>query len=431
MSEQMQLPYLEIEKSKIANRTFLRENFERGSNEIYKIPFADIKIRENFNRKEFKDIEELSLLIEEHGLLTPLTVDVLIDHTIYLEQGERRYRAIKMLRDKGNKSFKTVECFVNNNQVTEYDRTVNIWISNSSRQDLHVLDQAENIVRIKTLYGKKLSNEEIGQKLGVSRQTVDNLILLNEQPDDFKNELRIGNYNYTTAMAAIRNKNKIEKQADKAEEDSHKTSDAPTPLPKDELAGDIKELEALNIRAEQQEQREKEFEEKEFLRLEKEAVLVEVSYETLTIHIGKRLAMNATSKWSEDFADPDSGEVVSIERFMIAMKQGVLINEQTIEDLIEAKVKEVWIFKEVTIAPSVITQIVEGEEKSKFDLSRIEISQIQNIISLSDKLEMMVSKLDVPDGLKKDVIDVVKWIQKDADELRTWIHSNKKQNKIR
>jgi hypothetical protein len=65
----------------------------------------------------------------------------------------------------------------------------------------------------------------------------------------------------------------------------------------------------------------------------------------------------------------------------------------------------------------------------KFDESRIEIKQVQNIIRNADKIEAIVNKLDVPEGTKTDITNLVKWMQKDLEEVRNWIHSNKKENK--
>ena len=73
----------------------------------------------------------------------------------------------------------------------------------------------------------------------------------------------------------------------------------------------------------------------------------------------------------------------------------------------------------------------EDDGTVKYDESRDEIKQIQNCIKLADKLEAIVNKLDVPEGTKKDIADIVKWQQKDLAEVRSWIHKNKKQNKAR
>lgn len=65
----------------------------------------------------------------------------------------------------------------------------------------------------------------------------------------------------------------------------------------------------------------------------------------------------------------------------------------------------------------------------KYDETRVEIKQIQNCIGLADKLEAIVNKLDVPEGTKTDVCNIVKWLQNDLAEVRDWCHKNKSQNK--
>jgi hypothetical protein len=64
----------------------------------------------------------------------------------------------------------------------------------------------------------------------------------------------------------------------------------------------------------------------------------------------------------------------------------------------------------------------------KYDESRDEVKQIQNCIKLADKLEAITNKFDIPDGSKKDVADIVKWMQKVLSVVSSWIHTNKKQN---
>lgn len=332
--EQLSLPYEQI--TKIANRDYLRANFEKAFERVaYYIPRDKIEIRGGFNRQIFKDIELLADLIEAHDLIEPLVVDVLADGRIQIEKGERRYRAIDLLVKRGcKKDFSVLPCYVNGPSVTELQRATDIWVSNMGRQDLHPLDQAQMAVRLKTMFGKSLSNEEIGKQLGTSRQTVDNLILIYNSDDATKDEIKNGAWGITEAVRYIRAEIKAKKDAEKKENASHQTSLAIN-TPKDPLKDELAELDELDQQA-------------------------------------KAITLEA-----ENGAE----------------------NGSTTE---------------------------KPEKELKYDESRPEIAQIQEIIKSADKLEMMVNRLDVPDGVKTDVAGVVYWIQKQAAELRPWIHTNKK-----
>lgn len=85
------------------------------------------------------------------------------------------------------------------------------------------------------------------------------------------------------------------------------------------------------------------------------------------------------------------------------------------------------------VAKSVVTVLPGGDDDSvKYDMDRVEVQQIQNVIKNFDKLSGIVSRIDCcPEQTKTDVEKLVDWTQKDLAEIRTWIHKNKKQNKSR
>lgn len=59
--------------------------------------------------------------------------------------------------------------------------------------------------------------------------------------------------------------------------------------------------------------------------------------------IGQELASKVLREWVEDFVDEDTTEVVSIERKEIVLRSGTIIDHNSIEIILAAKVKEVWI----------------------------------------------------------------------------------------
>jgi DNA-directed RNA polymerase subunit beta len=62
--------------------------------------------------------------------------------------------------------------------------------------------------------------------------------------------------------------------------------------------------------------------------------------------VGRKLAARILRKWTEDFVDEDTGEVVTIERNEIILERDSIIDEETIEAILEAEVQEVVLQKE-------------------------------------------------------------------------------------
>ncbi len=62
--------------------------------------------------------------------------------------------------------------------------------------------------------------------------------------------------------------------------------------------------------------------------------------------IGRKLAARVLKTWIEDFADEDTGEVVSIERNEIILERDIILDEENIEMILETGVKSVILQKE-------------------------------------------------------------------------------------
>lgn len=368
---QLQLPYFEIKE--VVNRQYLRDNFKQTGRASYYIQFSKIKIRENFNKRIVYDgIQELSDSIFVHGLKEPLTLDILTNGDAYIEMGHRRYKAMQLLVEKGKDGWSEetmIEFFSNKSDVTELDRMINQYTSNNNKKKLKPFEAAAVAYEAKFNFSEKpKSNEEIAELLGVSRQQIDNYITIATASDELKNQMVLADMNLTDCLALLKSKKKLDKQTDKVEEDSHKKSAPPTPLPKDILKEELDELKELDAQVEQM---------KQYGEIDEENEEVRITNPELKKHeskglslIGNTIANNSKEKLEDD---------------------GVV----------------------------------------KYDSDRPEIAQIQNIIKLADKIEAVVNKLDCPEGTKTDITNYVKWLQKDAAEVREWIHKNKKQNKIR
>ena len=73
---------------------------------------------------------------------------------------------------------------------------------------------------------------------------------------------------------------------------------------------------------------------------------IKVSKIGLKKYIGRRLAARVLNTWHEDFVDEDTGEVVSIERNEIILDRDTVLDEDNIQEILDADVKTILLHKE-------------------------------------------------------------------------------------
>lgn len=73
---------------------------------------------------------------------------------------------------------------------------------------------------------------------------------------------------------------------------------------------------------------------------------IKVSKTGLKKVVGRRLAARVLKSWVEDFVDEDTGEVVSIERNEVIIDRETILNDDHIDEIIEASVKTILLHKE-------------------------------------------------------------------------------------
>jgi len=73
---------------------------------------------------------------------------------------------------------------------------------------------------------------------------------------------------------------------------------------------------------------------------------VVVSREGLQPYIGRRLAARVLRSWVEDFVDEDTGEVVSLERNEVVLERDSVLDEGSVEEIVDMGIKTIFIQKE-------------------------------------------------------------------------------------
>ena len=73
---------------------------------------------------------------------------------------------------------------------------------------------------------------------------------------------------------------------------------------------------------------------------------VQATKEELTKNIGSKLAARVLKTWNEDFVDEDTGEVVYIERNQIVVDRETILDENNIEDILDAGVNTILLHRD-------------------------------------------------------------------------------------
>ncbi len=144
-------------------------------NQIQKNPFQP--------RKEFDgdEIKSLSESIRTHGVLQPLVVRK-VGNDFQLVAGERRLRAAQVA---GMRDVPVHIVEFNDQQVFEA-----ALVENIQRSDLNAIEKAQGFKDYLDRF--KLTQDQLGTKLGMDRTTISNLIGLLNLPPSVQDAVRLG-----------------------------------------------------------------------------------------------------------------------------------------------------------------------------------------------------------------------------------------------
>ena len=142
---------------------------------------------------EEHSLPELSDSIKVQGVIQPITVRPGKDGRYFLIAGERRLRASKMA---GKKTIPAIVRVVSEQQAAEM--TV---IENLQRKDLKCIDLARAYAALSRDFG--LTQEQIGQRVGTSRESVSNHMRLMKLPGAVQLYLENGELEFSHARALL------------------------------------------------------------------------------------------------------------------------------------------------------------------------------------------------------------------------------------
>ncbi len=152
---------------------------------IVHIDVNKIISNKNQPRKIFdeKALEELSESIKNYGIIQPITVRKIYDDIYEIVAGERRYKAVKMLK------MDTIPAVII--EAKEEESAAMSLIENLQREDLDFIEEAMAFERLIREFG--LSQTQLAQKLGKSQSAVANKIRVLKLPQSVIDKLREGN----------------------------------------------------------------------------------------------------------------------------------------------------------------------------------------------------------------------------------------------
>lgn len=146
-------------------------------------------------------LEELAESIRIQGIIQPITVRQLDQHTFQLISGERRYQAAKMA------GLTTIPAYIR--KADDQQMLEMALIENIQRENLNAIEIALSYQRLLTECS--LKQEELGDRVGKKRTTVTNYLRLLKLPPDIQIALRDNVITMGHARALI-NIDTIEKQ---------------------------------------------------------------------------------------------------------------------------------------------------------------------------------------------------------------------------
>lgn len=178
---------------------------EKKSSEkhIGEIPLSQIEVNPFQPRTDFDEeaLNELADSIRVHGIIQPITVRQLSEKSYQLISGERRFQASKKAK------LETVPAYIR--KADDQQMLEMALIENIQRENLNAMEVALSYQRL--LDECELKQEELGERVGKKRATVNNYLRLLKLPPDVQIGLRDGRLSMGHARAIINIEN-VEQQ---------------------------------------------------------------------------------------------------------------------------------------------------------------------------------------------------------------------------
>lgn len=167
-----------------------------GIEEVLQLALDLIEQNPHQTRTRFREepLKELAESIKVQGVLQPIVVRPGQEGRYRLILGERRMRATRMA------GLETIPAIVK--RVSEQQAAEMTLVENLQRQDLNCVEQAWAFSRLSQEF--KLTQEQIGARVGMSREAVSNYMRLLTLPEGVHEMLIAGKLSYSHARALLK-----------------------------------------------------------------------------------------------------------------------------------------------------------------------------------------------------------------------------------
>ena len=169
-----------------------------NSSGVNKVKINNIKPNPDQPRRDFdkKSLEELSLSIENKGVITPITLRK-SGKDYEIVAGERRWRAAKKAKLKSIPAY--IIDIKNKSEMMQV-----ALIENIQREDLNAIEEAEGYAILNSEHG--LSHDDIAKIIGKKRTTISNSLRLLKLPPEIRKSIREGKISAGHGRAILQKK---------------------------------------------------------------------------------------------------------------------------------------------------------------------------------------------------------------------------------
>jgi ParB family chromosome partitioning protein len=164
--------------------------------DVVNIPIKKI-VENKYQTRTYLDegeLEKLTASVRTHGVLQPVVVREVENGRYMLIMGSRRWRAA----DKAG--YQTVPAIVR--RVSAMQAAEMTVIENLQRDDISCLDEARAFVRLSSEFGQ--TQEQIGERMGMARETVSNYMRLLRLPREVQFLIDKKDLEYSHARQLLR-----------------------------------------------------------------------------------------------------------------------------------------------------------------------------------------------------------------------------------
>tara|TARA_R110000744_G_scaffold53521_2_gene114223 strand:+ start:3380 stop:4267 length:888 start_codon:yes stop_codon:yes gene_type:complete len=170
--------------------------------ELQNLPIEQLHPGKYQPRKDMsaEALDDLANSIKSQGIIQPIIVRPVSEHSYEIIAGERRWRAAQIAE------LDTVPCIIKH--VPDEAAVAIALIENIQREDLNAMEEAIALERL--LIEFELTHQEVADAVGKSRTTVTNLLRLNNLNSEVKTLLEHGDIEMGHARALLALDNDIQ-----------------------------------------------------------------------------------------------------------------------------------------------------------------------------------------------------------------------------